>query len=661
MSAVAPALTVRHVEVLDRHRLLVAGRGGGELVLSGPGAERRTVAAQVAVGGGDAEALVDLAALAPGAWTIDAPLDDAALLPSRPAVVPTFDGLRRVHVRRGEHGTLSFELRALPPHAELAHVGGDGGALTVEGEGSGERLIARRRDGGEEVSAPVHVDGGRFAARIELAALRPPGVWDLWLDGRRVGRHLDDLPGKGSALVYPPLAAGALEARPYLTVEDNLSIRVAPAGTAAELPELALGRVSLRRRLLRPFALGLHHLAMRVLPLLAGRAREPDGHQVRILITHAWGMGGTIRTTLNLAEQLAGRYDVELLSLVRRRDEPFFALPPGVAVAAVDDRREPRHGLAGVAARLPSVLMHPDDFVYADASLWTDVLLARRIRAMRGGALIATRPAFALAAARLAPRDVVTVAQEHMNFHAHRPGLARQARRHFRRLDALAVLSEGDLRDYGAMLERTTTQVVRIPNAVPRLDGAIAALEEPVVVAAGRLNSQKGFDLLIEAWRQVAARHPDWQLRIYGRGSERAALQRRIFEAELQERVLLMGATRRFGEALARASIFALSSRFEGFGMVLVEAMSRGVPVVSFDCPRGPSEIVSDGVDGLLVPAQDVDALAAGLCALIEDPQRRRTMGAAALRKAQRYDAAQIGREWEVLLDGLLGRLHPII
>jgi glycosyltransferase involved in cell wall biosynthesis len=132
-----------------------------------------------------------------------------------------------------------------------------------------------------------------------------------------------------------------------------------------------------------------------------------------------------------------------------------------------------------------------------------------------------------------------------------------------------------------------------------------------------------------------------------------------ILDRGLYDRVLLMGRTGHIGEAMAAGSIFVLSSRFEGFGMVIVEAMSKGLPVVSFDCPQGPGEIVRHGRDGILVPAGDVAGLANGLLELIEDVPRRRAYGAAAVENARSYAVGSIAERWEELLREQANRELP--
>jgi glycosyltransferase involved in cell wall biosynthesis len=363
-------------------------------------------------------------------------------------------------------------------------------------------------------------------------------------------------------------------------------------------------------------------------------------------------MGGTVRATLDLAEQLARHREVELIALKRRGSRrPFFAFPPGVTVTTLDDRGRERGVAERALAALPSVLVHPEDHGYRAASLLTDLRLLRRLRAANG-VVLATRPAWALLAAAAAPPRAIVVAQEHLNFHAHRPALAADVRRRYRELDALVVLTEGDRKDYAGLVPR----VVRIPNPTPASPGGRSSLEAPVIAAAGRLTSQKGFDLLIAAFAPLARRHPDWTLRIHGGGPDRPALEAQAEALGLGARVVLTGPVRRLGEALAQASVFALSSRFEGFGLVILEAMSHGLPVVSFDCPRGPGEIITAGRDGTLVPPGDVAGLTAGLEELVTDPARRRAYGAAALETARAYDREAVAAQWERLLLSLQDR-----
>lgn len=196
-----------------------------------------------------------------------------------------------------------------------------------------------------------------------------------------------------------------------------------------------------------------------------------------------------------------------------------------------------------------------------------------------------------------------------------------------------------------------------IPNFVTfRNSDRRSSLNSKKVIAAGRLAAEKNFSSLIRAFRTVADRHPDWTLEIYGDGCERAALQRLTEGLNLTKNVYLRGVTPHIQEKMLEASVFALSSAFEGFGLVIIEAMSCGLPVVSYDCPCGPKNIITDGADGFLVPPGDEWMLAERICRLIENPKQRAEMGAAALVKSQNYGTDKIIPMWLQLFDSLRSR-----
>lgn len=254
---------------------------------------------------------------------------------------------------------------------------------------------------------------------------------------------------------------------------------------------------------------------------------------------------------------------------------------------------------------------------------------------------------------------MVKVGQEHLHYARHKPELAREIDRWYRNLDALSVLTAADEADYRRALAGAGVRIACIPNPLAQTDPERSALDRPLVVTAGRLVKSKGVHTLIEAFAYVVHHHPDWQLRIFGAGAEHDRLRKLIHARHLYNHVYLMGSSDRLDDELAKASVFALSSRHEGFGMVLAESMSHGVPVVSFDCPVGPREIITDGRDGLLVPLDDTPALASAITRLVEDEELRKTMGEQAAASAGRYSVERIREQWEALFAELLRAKEP--
>jgi len=375
--------------------------------------------------------------------------------------------------------------------------------------------------------------------------------------------------------------------------------------------------------------------------------------KIVFLLHNAYAVGGTVRTTLNLAAALADRHDVEVVSMARHRDEPRFAVDPRVTLVPLVDLREGSPDRDDPALSEPSADFPAAEKRYKQYSRLTDLRVRAHLEGSTADVLIGTRPGINVYLARFGPRRALRIAQEHLSHDAHRKKLRTVLARHYRNLDAVVTMTEADAAVYRERMTLPGVTVTSVPNIVPDPGVRPSDGTAKVIAAAGRLAPGKRFDLLVEAFSAVAAKEPDWELRIYGGGAERDRLRALIDGLGLSGRARLMGARTPIEPELAKASLLVSSSEAESFGMTLVEAMRCGVPVISTDCPLGPAEIITDGVDGRLVPVGDTRALAEAMVDLIEDPAWRRTMARAALTSAHRFDPTPIVARYETLFTDL--------
>lgn len=186
------------------------------------------------------------------------------------------------------------------------------------------------------------------------------------------------------------------------------------------------------------------------------------------------------------------------------------------------------------------------------------------------------------------------------------------------------VLTQKDRTDY---LDKVDANVVCIPNFITRFIDSKSPLESKTVLSVGRLTYQKGYDLLLQAWQKVTKQMPDWKLQIVGSGSDERELKLQASNLDVLESVSFIPATNNVEQYYNQASLYVMSSRFEGMPMALLEAKMHGLPCVSFDCPNGPAEIICDSIDGLIVELGNIDALSRAMLLLMSDGHRLKEFG----------------------------------
>ena len=369
--------------------------------------------------------------------------------------------------------------------------------------------------------------------------------------------------------------------------------------------------------------------------------------KVLLLMTNLVG-GGADRVTLSLAEDWRRHgAEVVVVTLMPAQTDAY-AIPAGVRRIALN--------FSGKRGSLADLLRNHI----------APVLAVRRVlRAERPDVAIGITTVAAVALALARSGDAIAIGAEHGHTPvSHYGRIWELARRHaYARLDAVVALTSET-----AELLRVRTRARRlvvIPNAVclpvpenePRLAvGNVVAPGRKLLLAVGRFVEQKGFDRLLDAFAQVAARHAYWDLVILGEGELRGALEAQAARLGLKARVFLPGHAGNVADWYRAADGFVLSSRWEGFGMVLIEAMAHGCAVVGVDCDVGPRDMIRDGENGLLVAQDDAAALVKGLDRLLGDAALRRRLASRAGEVRERFSPQRVRGMWGALFDGLQER-----
>lgn len=343
--------------------------------------------------------------------------------------------------------------------------------------------------------------------------------------------------------------------------------------------------------------------------------------------------GGTERVGTEIANQLASRGYKVIFTSIGGGDKPFFTLESSIKKFSIFDK--PGRALY----RTPLIINRLRKLFIRES---VDVVIV--IESMK---VLFTLPA-------TIGLPILHICWEHFNF----KNVAHPGRRIARRLaglycDHIVTLTERD-KQYWLEGVKHKSQIISIPNPSPfppQYDRYINKNCEKTVIAVGHLLPVKGFDLLLEAWNEVSKQKKDWKLIIVGEGVERSKLETYIHEHGLQHSVSLPGKTNNIEEFYKKADVLCLTSRFEGLPMVLIEAVSYGIPVVSFDCETGPEEILSH-TGSILVSQGDVKQLASSLISIMSNDSERNSISLRSLRKASEYDPYKIVEKWISLIEG---------
>ncbi len=345
----------------------------------------------------------------------------------------------------------------------------------------------------------------------------------------------------------------------------------------------------------------------------------------------SWG-GGTERSVSLISSYLSNRdFNVKVLSFFDGQSS-FFMIDPEVELCSLNMQgQSPVIHYLNIIYKLRKFLIHNK----IDLIVITDVILSLYVFP----AILGT--------------DIKTIYRENFNYFTNLNSLKRKFSRllAIRYSDFIVTITTDDQKIYESKI-RDMNAITTIHNVKPFKTSTEANMDSKIVLAVGKLVKQKGFDMLLHAWSKIIKHEPSWKLQIAGAGVEEEKLKTLCTDLKLDDSVKFVGKISNIQNYYENASIYVMSSRFEGFGFVLIEAKELGLPIVSFDCPYGPGEVVRDGIDGLLAEAENIDDLSEKLLYLMHDKELRIEFSKNSLADS-RFEKEIILPKWEKVIRDL--------
>ena len=368
--------------------------------------------------------------------------------------------------------------------------------------------------------------------------------------------------------------------------------------------------------------------------------------KVSILSLHL-GYGGIEKSVSALANMLVEKYEVEIACSYKLFDKPVFPVDERVKITYLTDVKPNRETLKK-AIKKKKIISIFKEFLYAVKVLYKrKKTMVDYIKNCDSAVVIATRDIFDDWLGEYGREETLKIGWEHNHYHGDFK-YAETITRSNKNLDYLVLVSDSLREFYAKKLINSKCKVVYIPNVIDSIPEDIALLKEKRLISVGRLSPEKGFIDMLKIYNILHKDYSDWKLDIIGDGVEKEKLSKYIKEHNLENSVTLHGFKDKeyINDLLHKSSIFLLTSYTESFGIVLIEAMSHGVPCVAFNSAEGANELIKSGENGYLIKNRNHKAFVKKVEDLIEDKKERKRIGLAGLESCKKYSSEVVGKQW---------------